>query len=382
MNLEINIRGEIGWDVFYWDVAEKIQSADMSKVDKIVLHIDSYGGEVFEGYSIFQEVTMTGKPVEARIYGKCMSIATVIALAGINGGGNRVLMPKFASSFMIHSPWSSGAGNDEEMGREAQRLKVLKDDITNIYKAKTGAEFNTISNLMSEEKFFDFSEAVAFGFVDGEHVPSEGAGVRARYGAKCYYNMAKIDLLQKWNAKNETKTKTKMAMIFLTTADGIPIEIDANAIEEISGADVFGFDSDKNKIVLEDGEYELTGFFAGTTLVVNGGTVESMNEIMEDEEEPTDEPMEPQAQAQGEEEEEEEEQGASVGDLELADTLADLKNQINQVLSLGDRLEKLESNFQKLNLGNQNPVPQKKPQNSGNEKLSRDSVRSLLSPKH
>ena len=50
--------------------------------DEILIHIHSDGGDVNEGFAIYENLKSLGKPITAQIEGNCFSIATVIALAG------------------------------------------------------------------------------------------------------------------------------------------------------------------------------------------------------------------------------------------------------------------------------------------------------------
>ena len=78
---EIFIYGEIGWEV----TAESFV-ADLREVatptTPLVIHINSIGGNVFEGMAIYNVLKARTAPVEVRIDGIALSMGSVIAMAG------------------------------------------------------------------------------------------------------------------------------------------------------------------------------------------------------------------------------------------------------------------------------------------------------------
>ena len=56
--------------------------ARLNSADSICVHISSPGGEVYEGYTIYNLLKNSGKEINVKIEGLCASIATLIAMAG------------------------------------------------------------------------------------------------------------------------------------------------------------------------------------------------------------------------------------------------------------------------------------------------------------
>jgi len=54
-------------------------------VRKIIVHIDSHGGDVHAGNSIYNILKSSGKKIEVLIESECQSIATFIMLAAESG---------------------------------------------------------------------------------------------------------------------------------------------------------------------------------------------------------------------------------------------------------------------------------------------------------
>lgn len=68
------------------------------QAENYIVHLVSPGGEVFEGFGIYNILKNSGKKITTHIEGVCASIATLIAFAG-----DEIVMNK-TSEFMIHNP--------------------------------------------------------------------------------------------------------------------------------------------------------------------------------------------------------------------------------------------------------------------------------------
>lgn len=129
-------------------------------VDAIDLHINSPGGNVFDGQAIFNALRGHPATVTTYIDGLAASIASVVALAG-----DRILMASNAL-FMFHNPFGMAMGDADEMRQFADVLDKIGDTIAAVYIAKTGAEPDAIRAGMAAETWLEAAEAKAQGFVD------------------------------------------------------------------------------------------------------------------------------------------------------------------------------------------------------------------------
>jgi ATP-dependent protease ClpP protease subunit len=119
---------EVSWfGVTAKDFVDELRAVE---VPKITLHINSPGGDVFDGIAIYQALKAHPAEVTARVEGIAASIATVIAMAG-----DRVVMAKH-STMMIHDPWGLTIGNAEDHEKQAAILNQLGDEIASIYAEK------------------------------------------------------------------------------------------------------------------------------------------------------------------------------------------------------------------------------------------------------
>lgn len=127
----------------------------------LTVWIDSYGGSVFAGASIYNALKEHDGKITVKIDGKAMSAASVIAMAG-----DEILMSPVAV-MMIHNPLTRASGNMHDLRKVADVLDTVKDSIINAYISKTGRPRNKISQMMDDETWMSSNVAVKEGFADG-----------------------------------------------------------------------------------------------------------------------------------------------------------------------------------------------------------------------
>ena len=162
----VDIFGDIGsWNL----TAEAFISEIGREADKeLVLNISSLGGAVNDALQIHDFLKSYPKKVTAKITGLTASSATIIAMAA-----NEVLMSENAL-FLVHNVWTpQTSGNAMDLEKEAESLRQIDELLINIYKQKTKRRYNTIANLMAEEKWLDAEEALRLGFIDKIYIPSK-----------------------------------------------------------------------------------------------------------------------------------------------------------------------------------------------------------------
>lgn len=160
---EIWIYDEIGED--FWTgggVTAKRFQKELSdlKASQIDLHINSPGGNVFDGITIYNLLRAFPATVTTYIDGLAASIASVIALAG-----DQVIMAQNAL-FMIHNPSGMVYGNASDLRATADVLDKISDSMVATYLSKTTIEESEIIKMMDAETWMNADEAIAAGFVD------------------------------------------------------------------------------------------------------------------------------------------------------------------------------------------------------------------------
>jgi ATP-dependent protease ClpP protease subunit len=148
-----------GWDgVTAKRVADDLRS--IGRVDLINVRLNSFGGEVFEGYAIYNQLKRHPARVEIDIDGAACSIASIIACAG-----DTVRMARNAM-YMIHDPSGVAMGNAADMRKAADLLDQVREQLVDTYVGKTGLDWARVSNLMTAETWFKAADAAELGFVD------------------------------------------------------------------------------------------------------------------------------------------------------------------------------------------------------------------------
>lgn len=146
------------WGVSALSVIEALGQIGDAKT--LNVHINSPGGDVFEGRAIMAALgRFTGKTV-ARIDSLCASAATSIALAC-----DEVEMSDGAF-FMIHNASGLVWGDKSDMRETADLLEKIEGAIVNDYTKKTGKDAADVVAWMDNETWFTAAEALEHGFID------------------------------------------------------------------------------------------------------------------------------------------------------------------------------------------------------------------------
>lgn len=159
---EVFIYDQIGLDFWGDGLSPQtlINEIKQIKQNTFRLHINSPGGFVYDGYSIYHHLNRLNKRIIVYIDGIAASIASVVAMVG-----DEIIIPE-AGEFMIHDPWSMVIGNSREMRKEADSLDGIKDSILGIYQARTGLSRDRLHQLMADETTLRGPEAYELGFAD------------------------------------------------------------------------------------------------------------------------------------------------------------------------------------------------------------------------
>lgn len=130
------------------------------EADTIDVHINSVGGEVFQGFAIYQALKEHPATINVTVDALAASIASVIAMAG-----DHVTMAR-NGQFMIHDGHVSMQGNAAELTRMVDQLNRASDNIASVYAERAGGDVAEWRNAMKEETWYNADEAVAAGLAD------------------------------------------------------------------------------------------------------------------------------------------------------------------------------------------------------------------------
>ena len=155
---ELAIYDEIGF--FGTSAAQFREQLASLDVESIRLEINSPGGDVFDGFAIYNMLRDHKARVDVVVNGMAASIATVIAMAG-----DSISVTK-RSRMMVHNAWAVVIGPSNDMRKAADWLDGLSADIADIYAERSGVSASIWRDRMNEETWFRDQEAVEAKLVD------------------------------------------------------------------------------------------------------------------------------------------------------------------------------------------------------------------------
>ncbi|MBT3400305.1 MAG: hypothetical protein HN420_09965 [Rhodospirillaceae bacterium] len=159
--------------------------ADNPDVEEINVYLNSPGGSIATGLTIFNQLKNHSALVHTFVDGMACSIASVIAMAG-----DEITMNS-GSVMMVHNPWSCVCGSAADMQSEADLLVRWRDELLKIYSARGGQDTDTLREQMDAaglDGIWMFGdEAVDAGFADNTR---ENAVAVASFG--CAFNTADV----------------------------------------------------------------------------------------------------------------------------------------------------------------------------------------------
>lgn len=129
----------------------------------IVLWIDSPGGEVYSGFSIYDTVQFITPRVITVVSGLAASMGSVIALAAEKN--DRFSFPN--AKILIHQPLIGGAirGQASDLEIHAKDIIELKKKMHRLYAERTGHPLDQFVELMERDRWIDPAEAVKLGLI-------------------------------------------------------------------------------------------------------------------------------------------------------------------------------------------------------------------------
>jgi ATP-dependent protease ClpP protease subunit len=146
-----------GWDVDGARLAQEIRALD---VDAINLRVNSPGGDVFDGVSVYAALTQHRATVTAHIDGLAASAASFIVQAA---GQRNIVKP---GRMMVHDARGGAWGPPRVLRAGADILDAVSDDMAGIYVDRAGGSVASWRRTMGEDTWYSSAEAVAAGLAD------------------------------------------------------------------------------------------------------------------------------------------------------------------------------------------------------------------------
>ena len=128
----------------------------------ILFYINSPGGSVTAGMSIYDTMQYIRPDVRTIVMGQAASMGSLLASAG--AAGKRMILPN--ARHMIHQPLGGAEGQATDVEIQARELMRWKEVLTNIYVKHTGRSFDQLKSDMERDNFMTAEQAVAYGLAD------------------------------------------------------------------------------------------------------------------------------------------------------------------------------------------------------------------------
>ena len=137
-----------------------LESEDPDK--DIQFYINSPGGSVTAGMSIYDTMQFIKCDVSTIVLGQAASMGSLLAAAG--SAGKRYILPN--ARHMIHQPLGGASGQATDVEIQARELLRWKEVLINIYVQHTARDYETLRHDMERDNFMTADQALQYGLVD------------------------------------------------------------------------------------------------------------------------------------------------------------------------------------------------------------------------
>ena len=129
---------------------------------EISMYINSPGGVVTSGLSIYDTMQFIRPVVSTTVMGQAASMGSLLLAAGHKD--LRFALPN--ARIMVHQPSGGFQGQATDIMLHAQEILNLKKRLNEIYVKHTGQTYKAIEDALERDKFFTAEDAKAFGLID------------------------------------------------------------------------------------------------------------------------------------------------------------------------------------------------------------------------
>ena len=128
----------------------------------IYLYINSPGGVVTSGFSIYDTMNYIKPDVSTICIGQAASMGAFLLSCGAKG--KRYALPN--SRIMIHQPLGGAQGQATDMEITVKEILRIKENLNKILAANTGQKLAKIEKDTDRDFFMSAKEAVEYGLID------------------------------------------------------------------------------------------------------------------------------------------------------------------------------------------------------------------------
>ncbi len=128
----------------------------------IHFYINSPGGSVTAGMSIYDTMQFIKPDVSTMCVGQAASMGAFLLAGGTKG--KRYALPN--SRVMIHQPSGGYQGQASDIHIHAQEILKIREKLNKIMAGHTGQSIETISQDTERDNFMDAEDALSYGLID------------------------------------------------------------------------------------------------------------------------------------------------------------------------------------------------------------------------
>ena len=128
----------------------------------IALYINSPGGVVTAGLSIYDTMQYIRPEVSTLCIGQAASMGSLLLCGG--AAGKRFSLPN--SRIMVHQPSGGFQGQATDIEIHAKEILMVRERLNEIYAAHSGQKVEAIADALERDRFYTAEEAKDFGLID------------------------------------------------------------------------------------------------------------------------------------------------------------------------------------------------------------------------
>ena len=128
----------------------------------IFLYINSPGGSVSAGLSIFDTMNFIKPDVSTLCMGMAASMGSFLLMAGAKG--KRISLPN--AKIMIHQPSGGAQGQATDIEITAREILKTREQLNRLYADRTGQTYEKIAADMERDYYMSPEEAKTYGLID------------------------------------------------------------------------------------------------------------------------------------------------------------------------------------------------------------------------
>ncbi len=129
---------------------------------EVTIYINSPGGVVTAGMSIYDTMRYIRCPVTTICLGQACSMGSLLLTAGTKGMRYALANARV----MLHQPSGGAQGQATDIEIQAREILKTRARLNQMYVEATGQPLNVIEDTMERDSFMSAEEALAFGLID------------------------------------------------------------------------------------------------------------------------------------------------------------------------------------------------------------------------